>query len=193
MQSAAARMQLLIDDLLIYAQLKTKPESFKAVNFNKIIQDVLVDLEARIHKSNGTVKVGYLPSIEADPVQMHQLFLNLIGNALKYRREGVAPVVDVNASHKGNGHHIITVKDNGIGIDEAHLEKIFRPFERLHRQSEYEGTGIGLSICDKIVSRHGGEITVKNNEAGGVIFSINLHENQTILENDGSLTAYLTD
>jgi len=180
MQSAAARMQLLIDDLLKYAQLKTKPEPFKSVNLNKIIQDVLVDLETRIHKSNGIVKVGDLPTIEADPVQMHQLFLNLIGNSLKFRREGVALVVDVNASHEGNGHHIITVKDNGIGIDEAHLEKIFRPFERLHRQSEYEGTGIGLSICDKIVSRHGGEITVKNSEAGGVIFSISLHDNQTI-------------
>ncbi len=182
MQSAAARMQLLIDDLLKYAQLKTKPEPFKAVNLNKIIQNVLVDLETRIHKSTGIVKVGDLPTIEADPVQMHQLFLNLIGNALKFRREGVAPVVDVNASHEGNGHHIITVKDNGIGINEAHLKKIFRPLERLHRQSEYEGTGMGLSICDKIVSRHGGEITVKDNEAGGVIFSISLHENQTIRE-----------
>ncbi len=182
MQSAAARMQLLIDDLLKYAQLKTKLEPFKAVNLNKIIQNVLVDLETRIHKSTGIVKVGDLPTIEADPVQMHQLFLNLIGNALKFRREGVAPVVDVNASHEGNGHHIITVKDNGIGINEAHLKKIFRPLERLHRQSEYEGTGIGLSICDKIVARHGGEITVKDNEAGGVIFSISLHENQTIRE-----------
>jgi len=182
MQSSAARMQLLIDDLLKYAQLKTKPEPFKAVNLNKIVQDVLVDLETRIHKSNGIVKVGDLPTIEADPVQMHQLFLNLIGNALKFRWEGVAPVVDVNASHGENGHHIITVKDKGIGIDEAHLEKIFRPLERLHRQSEYEGTGMGLSICDKIVSRHGGEITVKNNEAGGVAFSISLHENQTISE-----------
>jgi PAS domain S-box-containing protein len=182
MQSAAARMQLLIDDLLIYAQLKTKPEPFKAVNLNEIIQGVLVDLETRIHESNGIVKVGDLPTLEADPVQMHQLFLNLIGNALKFRREGAAPVVDVNASHEENGHHIITVKDNGIGIDEAHFKKIFRPLERLHRQSEYEGTGMGLSICDKIVSRHGGEITVKNNKAGGVIFSISLHENQTISE-----------
>jgi len=181
-QSSAARMQLLIDDLLKYAQLKTKPEPFKAVNLNKIVQDVLVDLETRIHKSNGIVKVGDLPTIEADPVQMHQLFLNLIGNALKFHWEGVAPVVDVNASHGENGHHIITVKDKGIGIDEAHLEKIFRPLERLHSQSEYEGSGMGLSICDKIVSRHGGEITVKNNEAGGVAFSISLHENQTISE-----------
>lgn len=182
MQNAAARMQLLIDDLLIYAQLKTKPEPFKAVNLIETIQGVVIDLETRIHKSNGIVKAGDLPTLEADPVQMHQLFLNLIGNALKFHREGVAPVVDVNASHEGNGHHIISVKDNGIGIDEAHLKKIFRPLERLHRQSEYEGTGMGLSICDKIVSRHGGEITVKNNEAGGMTFSIRLHEKQTISE-----------
>jgi signal transduction histidine kinase len=180
MQSAAARMQLLINDLLKYAQLKTKPEPFKAVNLNKIIQDVLADLEIQIQKSNGIVNVGDLPTIEADPVQMHQLFLNLMGNALKFRREGVALVVDVNDSHEENGHHIITVKDNGIGIDDVHLEKIFRPLERLHRQSEYEGTGIGLSICDKIAFRHGWEITVKNNETGGVIFSISLHENQII-------------
>jgi PAS domain S-box-containing protein len=187
MQSSAAWMQLLINGLLTYAQLKTKPEPFKGVNLNKIIQDVVVDLETRIHQSNGTVEAGALPTIEADPVQMHQLFLNLIGNALKFRREGVDPVVDVKASHDGNGHHVITVKDNGIGIDEAHLVKIFRPLERLHRQSEYEGTGIGLSICDKIVSRHGGEITVKNNKSGGVIFSISLLENQTTLKQDESL------
>ncbi len=179
MQSAAARMQLLIDDLLIYAQLKTKTEPFKAVNLNEIIQGVLADLETRIHESNGNVTAGDLPTLEADPVQMHQLFLNLIGNALKFHREGEAPVVDVNATHEGNGQLVITVKDNGIGIDEAHFKKIFKPLERLHRQSEYEGTGMGLSICDKIVSRHGGEITVKNNETDGVIFSIRLHKNQS--------------
>ena len=184
MQSAAARMQLLIDDLLIYAQLKTKPEPLKVVNLKEIIQGVLVDLETRIHKSNGIVNVGDLPTLEADPVQMHQLFLNLIGNALKFHRAGVAPVVDVNASPEENGFYKITVKDNGIGIDEAHFKKIFKPLERLHRQSEYEGTGMGLSICDKIVSRHGGEITVKNNKAGGVIFSIRLREHQTISESE---------
>ena len=176
MQSAAARMQLLIDGILKYTQVKTKPDPFKAVNLNNMIQAVLVDLETRIHISKGIVKVGDLPTLEADPVQMHQLFLNLIGNALKFHREGVAPVVKVNASHEGNGHHVITVEDNGIGIDDAHLKRIFRPLERLHRRSEYEGTGIGLSICDKIVARHGGGITVQNNEKGGVTFIIVLPE-----------------
>jgi PAS domain S-box-containing protein len=174
MQNAAAGMQLLIEGILKYTLVKTKPNLFKAVNFNNIMQEVLVDLETRIHKLKGIVNVGDLPTITADPVQMHQLFLNLIGNALKFHRDGVAPVVEVNALHEGDGQHIITVEDNGIGIDDAHLERIFRPLERLHGRNEYEGTGIGLSICDKIVSRHGGEIAVKKNEEGGVTFIITL-------------------
>ena len=174
MQSAALRMQSLIDGILKYTQVKVKPEPLKPVNLNTMMKDVLVDLETRIHGSNGVVKVGKMPTVEADPVQMHQLFLNLIGNALKFHQEGTAPVVKVKASDEGNGHHLITVEDNGIGIDDAYLKRIFRPLERLNGHSEYEGTGIGLSICDKIVSRHGGEITAQNNKKGGVTFTITL-------------------
>jgi PAS domain S-box-containing protein len=177
MQSAASRMQSLIDGILKYTRAKTKPDPFKTVNLNNMMKDVLVDLESRIHNSKGTVKTGDLPTIKADPVQMHQLFLNLVGNALKFHRKGVAPVIKVNTSQGGNGHHIITVEDNGIGIDDAHLERIFRPLERLHGRSEYEGTGMGLSICDKIVARHGGGITAKKNKRKGVTFIISLPKN----------------
>ena len=182
MQKSATRMQLLIDDLLKFAQLKSQFEPFKAVNLNTIVQDVLIDLESRIHKSKGIVVIEELPILDADPAQMHQLFLNLIGNALKFHRKGVIPKITVRSFHEENSHYMISVIDNGIGIDQAHLERIFRPFERLHGRSEYEGTGMGLSICDKIVSHHGGKIIVTNNEEAGVTFTITLPEQQVSKE-----------
>ena len=182
MQNAAARMQLLIDDLLKYAQLKTKLEPFRSVDINEILNEVIDDLEARLQKTKGIVEVGDLPTVEADPVQMRQLFLNLIGNALKFHRKGSPPLVKVHSSCPEEGHHIITVEDNGIGIDEAYIGKIFKPFEKLHGPSQYEGTGMGLSICDKIVTRHGGEITVQINEGDGVTFSIHLYEKPKVAE-----------
>jgi signal transduction histidine kinase len=105
---------------------------------------------------------------------MHQLFLNLVGNALKFHREGVPPVIKLDTSYEGNGDCIITVEDNGIGIEKNYADRIFKPFERLHGRSAYEGTGIGLTICKKIVTRHGGNIAIKNGPANGVTFHITL-------------------
>ena len=126
----------------------------------------------------GPINIVHLPVIDGDPIQIHQLFLNLISNALKFNREGVPPVINLNCVKRENEFWEISVEDNGIGIEEEHADKIFQPFERLHGRSAYEGTGIGLSICKKIVSRHGGEITVKRQSIKGVTFHITLPERQ---------------
>ena len=109
---------------------------------------------------------------------MHQLFLNLIGNALKFQQEGVAPLVKLHCAKIGNGFWKISIKDNGIGIEEKYFDRIFKPFERLHGKSEYEGTGIGLTICNNIVTRYGGKISAKKNLLNGVTFEFTLSEKQ---------------
>ena len=110
--------------------------------------------------------------IEADPMQMHQLFQNLISNALKFHQEGKPPTVNVRHRLLENGWHEIRVEDQGIGFDEQYLQIIFKPFERLHGKMEYEGTGMGLAICQKIVHRHGGEITATSSLRKGTTFII---------------------
>jgi len=139
-----------------------------------VAQSVLEDLETRIKESKGEIVINELPVVDADPIQMHQLFLNLIGNALKYHRKNVPPVVTLGHTCNNQGQCEITIEDNGIGIEEQHIEKIFQPFERLHGITTYEGTGIGLTICNKIVSRHGGKIGVKRKPTDGVIFHFTL-------------------
>ncbi len=177
MQAAALRMRNLIDDLLRFSKIDSKDRSYEVTDLGKVVENVLVDLETRIKETKGNVNLRNLPVIKADPVQMHQLFLNLIGNALKFHREGVPPVINLDNSCEGDGRCVITVEDNGIGIEEEHIDKIFKPFERLHGRSTYEGTGIGLTICNKIVARHGGEIMVKR-QSNGVTFQITLPESQ---------------
>lgn len=177
MQSAALRMRNLIDDLLRFTKIDSKERSYKETDLKEVVENVLDDLETRIKETKGKINLKFLPVIESDPVQMHQLFLNLIGNALKFHREGVPPVINLDTTSKGDGSCVITVEDNGIGIEEEHIDKIFKPFERLHGKSEYEGTGIGLSICDRIVARHGGKIMVKR-QSNGVTFHIILPEKQ---------------
>jgi len=178
MQSAALRMRNLIDDLLQFSRINSIKKSIRVTDLNEVVKNVLEDLETRIKETQGKININHLPVIEADPVQMHQLFLNLIGNALKFHREGVSPVVNLNTTCDGNGQCVITVEDNGIGIEDKHVDKVFKPFERLHGRSTYEGTGIGLTICNKIVSRHGGTISVKRHSTDGVTFNIVLPEKQ---------------
>jgi PAS domain S-box-containing protein len=178
MQNSALRMRSLVEDLLQYTRVETKVRPFEVTDLNKVVQTVLNDLEVRLKGSEGVVKINSLPTIEADPVQLHQLFLNMIGNALKFHREGTPAVVNLDSVRKENGYWEISIEDNGIGIDEEHVDKIFKPFERLHGRTTYEGTGIGLTICNKIVSRHGGEIKVKRQSTNGVTFLITLPEKQ---------------
>ena len=119
------------------------------------------------------MKLEALPSVEADRSQMIQLFQNLVGNALKFQREGATPLVSIYSREIGNGRaHEICVEDNGIGFEEKYRDKIFMPFQRLHGRSGYEGVGMGLAICKKIVERHGGEIAVRSELGKGSTFVV---------------------
>jgi len=177
-QKSALRMSSLVEDLLQYTKVDTKKRSFESLDLNMVVHTVLEDLEIRLKDSEGVVNLNNLPIIEADPVQMYQLFLNLIGNALKFNRKGIPPVVHLDSVIIENGLWEISVEDNGIGIEDEYVNKIFKPFERLNGKTTYEGTGIGLTICNKIVSHHRGQITVKRKSTYGVTFQITLPEKQ---------------
>ena len=180
MQNAAKRMQGLINDLLNFSRVMTKAKPFVAVDLKTVAEQVVGDLESRIQQTGGRVEIGDLPSLDADPLQMQQLLLNLIGNGLKYHRPGVAPLVSVRGQLMNSNDDRpgvisaepiceITVSDNGVGFDQKYAERIFAPFERLHGR-EFEGTGMGLAICRKIVERHGGTITAQGTLDQGAVF-----------------------
>jgi PAS domain S-box-containing protein len=175
-QNASFRMKNLIDSLLKYSRVDSQLKTFETININQVVQNVLEDLETRILEMQGHVTVDDLPSVLGDPIQVYQLFLNLIGNSLKYHREGTPPVVNISSKKGGDGFLEISVVDNGIGIDEKHRDRVFIPFERLHGRSTYEGAGIGLAICSKIVSNLGGNISIKSNPEHGTTFLISFPE-----------------
>jgi two-component system sensor kinase FixL len=186
MQNAAARMQTLIADLLTFSRVISRTEPFVEVDLGLVTREVLSDLEVRVEKVGATVKVGDLPKIQADPMQIRQLLQNLIGNALKFQPPGVKPQVQIAArlveptdEYSVGGATLceLTVQDNGIGFDEKYLEKIFAVFQRLHNRQEYEGTGIGLAVCRRIVDRHGGSITARSKPGEGATFIVQLPVN----------------
>lgn len=177
-QDASIRMNTLIDDLLIFSSVSTKEKTFERYDLTKIAQDSLINLENRIEKTQGKVNIDNLPSIEVDPNQIRQLFQNLIGNSLKYHREGTPPAVNICSKSCENEKVEILIEDNGIGFDEKYTDKIFKPLERLHGRNAYEGNGIGLAICKKIVDRHHGTFSVKSAEGKGSTFIITLPEKQ---------------
>ncbi len=165
METATVRMQGLIEDLLSLSRVTTRANPCEPVDLNEAVHEVLADLEARIEETAGTVEVGELPTVEADRGQMRQLLQNLIGNALKFRKETEPPVIKVHGRLEGReGGEVcrLVVEYNGIGFDGRYLGRIFTPFERLHGRAAYEGTGMGLAICRKIVERQGGEITANS-------------------------------
>jgi len=179
MRSAAARMSTLIEDLLAFSRVTTHAKEHAEIDLTTIIGEVLEDLEARIGDTHGTVSVGKLPKIHADPMQMRQLFQNLIGNALKFHRPDIPPNVIIESTiikptSNSNGTYEIRVSDNGVGFDEKYLDRIFAVFQRLHGRDSYEGTGIGLAVCRKIVERHNGEITATSTPGKGSTFIIRL-------------------
>jgi light-regulated signal transduction histidine kinase (bacteriophytochrome) len=172
-------MQSLIQDLLRFARITSQAHPFLPVDLAQVTQEVLSDLEVRIAETNGQVEVGELPVIDADAMQMHQLFQNLIGNALKFHQKGKPPVIRVYVESRDFpelADHMLrlVVEDNGIGFDEKYLDRIFTVFQRLHGRTEYEGTGIGLAICRKIAQRHGGDITARSIPGQGASFLIAL-------------------
>lgn len=172
--SAAQRMQNLIDGLLVYSRITTKAQPFESVDLTTIISEVLDDLEIMLEETKGKVEVNDLPQVLADPLQMRQLMQNLISNSLKYHRNNVPPEVIIR--NKVIDEMVeLTITDNGIGFDDRHAEKIFGVFERLHGRSErFEGTGVGLSICKKIVERHGGIIQAHGKSGNGSNFIFTL-------------------
>ncbi len=187
MCNAAARMQTLITDLMAFSRVEIKGQAFVPTELGVIAREVSADLESRIEQTDGQVEIEELPIIDADPMQMRQLLQNLIGNSLKYHRAGVPPVVriysqklDARSPESMDESALarqlcqILVVDNGIGFDEKYLDRIFNVFQRLHKKGEYEGTGVGLAICRKIVDRHGGTITARSTPGQGTTFVVTL-------------------
>jgi signal transduction histidine kinase len=185
-RNSARRLQSLIIDLLAFSRISTKTQPTEQVDIGAILNQVLTDLELQIEQTNATVNVCDTPLIYADPVQMHQLFLNLISNSLKFHDPDTSPVVEVSGALKTNqilsendGEanttlYEIRVTDNGIGFNEKYLDRIFQPFQRLHQRDDYEGTGMGLAICRKIVERHGGNITAHSKPGQGATFIVEI-------------------
>lgn len=182
MESAAARMQRLINDLLSFSRVTTRAQPFVEVDLVAVMGEVLLDLELEISEVNGRIQIDQLPTIEAEPTQMCQLLQNLLSNALKFHREGVMPGIQVSCTCFAAGvetavkppFYQISVTDNGIGFDEKYAERIFAVFQRLHTRTEYKGTGLGLALCRKIVERHQGTITATSVVGQGSTFTITL-------------------
>jgi signal transduction histidine kinase len=172
MLNAAARMRTLINDLLAYSQATTRVQPFASTNLATIAREVIADLETTIAETGGRIDVGDLPVIQADALQMRQLLQNLLGNALKFRRPDRSLIVRLEATKIDGQHYAITVADNGIGFNAEHAGKIFRMFERLNGRVQYEGSGIGLAICRRIVERHGGTIAATSSAGQGATFTV---------------------
>jgi PAS domain S-box-containing protein len=168
----AKRMNSLIKGLLSYSRLTTHAKEPQQIDLNEVISNVLKDLKASIDEKNAILELNKLPVIRADDLQMHQLFQNLISNALKFKKDG-QPIIKINARRQRN-NWLFSVEDNGIGIETEFFERIFIIFQRLHERGKYPGTGLGLAICKKIVERHGGRIWVESEIGKGTTFYFTL-------------------
>ena len=173
-------------------RVTSKAQPWAPVDLERVAQEVLSDLEGRIQQTGGRVEVDRLPTLDADSMQMRQLLQNLIGNALKFHRPGDSPVVrvgddllcerDKRAGRPKEPAEFcrIIIEDNGIGFDEKYIDRIFAPFQRLHGRSEYDGTGIGLTVCQKIAQRHNGSIIAESSPGDGARFVISLPMRQSL-------------
>jgi len=180
MYNAATRMRTLIEDLLAFARVSSKAQPFARVELNEVARGVLEDLESAIDTAGATMTLGELPALEAEPMQMRQLLQNLLSNALKFRREDVTPAISIRGKVDPEAWMCeLVVEDNGIGFEEKYLDRIFNVFQRLHGRGQYEGTGIGLAICRKIVERHGGGIQARSTPGQGSTFIVRLPLKQT--------------
>lgn len=181
---SSSRMNRLIRDVLSYSELVKINESYAQVDLNRVIESILTDYELLIEQKEASVNFRGLPTIEAIPLQMSQLFGNLMGNALKFARKDIKPVIHITAKmlskEELRSHSLpedldyckIQFADNGIGFNEAHGQQIFNIFQRLHRKSEYDGTGIGLAVCKKIAQNHNGEINAIGSSEKGAVFNV---------------------
>lgn len=168
------RMKVLIKDLLDYSRIGRKPV-IEDVNCNDVLEDVLADLSVNINETNTTIFREKLPEVKGYPTELKQLFQNLVSNSIKFRKPGIDPQIQISAV-RNNGHWEFAISDNGIGMEETDTERIFVIFQRLHTRTEYEGSGIGLSFCKKIVELHGGNIWVKSKLGEGSTFYFTIHE-----------------
>ena len=195
--SASKRMQSLINNLLDFSRHSVNPGDFKKTDLNQLVKEALNDLELDIEKSKATISYENLPVISAVPALMQQLFYNLLSNAIKFRKKSISPVVRISAEKmkpaefqslaghvNGSNYYKIIVADNGIGFDETHSKDIFKVFKRLHSYQQYEGTGVGLAICKKIIEKHGGFIKAESTPDHGSSFIMGLPEKQSDASND---------
>jgi light-regulated signal transduction histidine kinase (bacteriophytochrome) len=186
MQSASTRMQILIEDLLAFSRVSQSSETFERLDMNHMMTEILEDLDIQIKREKAIVKIGKIPPLTGEKMQIKRLFQNLINNAIKFHKPNEFPIVEVigmimkwqeikrayGVSLQDVAYVAIMVKDNGIGFDEKFNDKIFNIFQRLHGRAEYEGTGIGLAICRKIVTNHKGYITARSQENIGSEFIV---------------------
>ena len=175
MLESASRMRVLIDDLLSYARLSKRAQTNEEIDVNKILENVWSDLDLVAKEKGAKLRVKTLPKISGDPVQMQQLFQNLVHNAIKFSRPEVPPVIEVSSQQSDSpGFADFFVKDNGIGFSQKYAERIMVPFQRLHSRNEYDGTGIGLAVCNKIVAKHGGKLRANSAPGEGSEFRFGL-------------------
>lgn len=168
----AGRMSHLIDDLLRFSKVIRRSELFRPIALSEVVARVMENLEHLIKQSGARIKVDVLPMVQGDESQLCQLFQNLISNAIKFKKDGEPPAIQIESRQAGGAFWEITVADQGIGFDPKFSEKVFRPFERLHSREQYDGSGVGLAICQKIITYHGGKISVQTHPHEGSVFSI---------------------
>lgn len=188
MEASIARMHTLIDGLLTFARVARGSATTTDVNLNTIVSEVVSDLASNVATTGALVDVGPLPTLPGDALQMRQLFQNLLSNALKFKRPDTAPSIRISARSEGDEVQIL-VQDNGIGFDAKYRERIFEVLQRLHGRSAYEGAGLGLSICRRVVERHGGTITAHGALGEGATFSVRLPSSRTKVTQDGKTLA----
>lgn len=189
-QNSASKMQTLINDLITYSRTSTKKEKFfEKTDLSLLIQEIKIEFSEVLTEKNGTLEISDMPVIKAIPFQLRQLFVNLISNAIKFSKKGVAPVIKISTQEikgseipdkhafESDTYYQIDIRDNGIGFDKEYSQRIFEVFQKLHGKHEYEGTGIGLSICKKIVQNHHGFIMVTSEPNAGTVFTIYIPAN----------------
>ena len=165
---ASERMKALIKDLLMFSRVG-KNHHTENIDCKEVVTEVLTDLDSIIKGTNAHIHIGFLPVIRASRIEIQQLFLNLLTNAIKYRKHDIAPLIDISATEHKEGW-LFSLSDNGIGIDKEYYDRIFIIFQRLHNQDQYAGTGIGLATCKKIVELNGGRIWVESQPGIGSTF-----------------------
>lgn len=174
MQNAAFRMGQLIQSLLNFSRTTTDTGPVEEASLGPLIRDVLADLEVKVRQTEAVIDVGELPAVRINKVQTQEVFQNLLVNAMKFHKPGEKPRITIESLPPEDGLVIVIVRDNGIGFDEKHLAEIFKPFKRLHGNHEYEGSGMGLAICQKIILRQGGQLTARSEPGKGSSFIVKL-------------------